>query len=47
MIADNRPAGFDDSNEKTFVDEDSSSIIDSKSPRSKILLFFKPLSYLY
>ena len=47
MIADNTAAGFDDSNDKTLVDEDIESINDYKSPRSKILLFSKPLSYLY
>lgn len=40
MIADNKAAGFNDSNEKTLVYEDNANIIDSKSPKSKILLFF-------
>ena len=40
MIADNKAAGFNDSNEKTLVYEDNANIIDSKSLKSKILLFF-------
>ena len=43
MIADNKAAGFDDGNEKTLVYEDNANISDYKSPKSKILLFFKGL----
>lgn len=39
VIVDNTAASFDDSNEKTLVDEDNASINDYKSPKSKILLF--------
>ena len=34
MVVDNTVAGFDDSNDKTLVDEDNASIIGSKSPKS-------------
>ena len=43
MIADNKAAGFDDSNEKTLVYEDNSNIINSKSPKCKFYCFWKGL----